>query len=38
MCSTDQPTLDLEFQERLDDWACCAVAPGEWEAAVLASC
>ena len=37
MCSTDQPTLGLEFQERLDSWACCSVAPGELEKAVLAS-
>ena len=33
MCNTDQPTLGLEFQERLDSWACCSVAPGEWEEA-----
>ena len=34
MCNTDQPTLGLEFQERLDSWACCSVAPGESEEAV----
>ncbi len=38
MCNTDQPTLGLEFQERLDNWACCSVAASEWEEAVLASC
>ena len=39
MCNTDQPTLGLEFQERLDSWwACCSVALGELEEAELASC
>ncbi len=32
MYNTGQPTLGLEFQERLDNWARCSVAPGEWEA------
>ncbi len=29
MYNTGQPTLDLEFQERLDNWACCSVAASE---------
>ena len=38
MKSANTVGLGLEFQERLDNWACRSVASGELEEAVHASC